>query len=100
VTSQGEREYFLIVAMPQPSPEFEAIFATLPQPTFGRPVLSAPLSTEARTVLRSLGGLTTSSVRVDQQLRLQPEFSTPLAAEEEVARGVWIRQATFENPAR
>lgn len=98
VTSAGGREHFLVMASPRPSPEFEAIFATLPQPAFGRPVLAEPLSAGGRSVLRGVGGLTASSIPVNQQLRLLPEFSTPLGAAEEVAEGVWIRQVTFENP--
>lgn len=98
VTSAGGREHFLIMASPRPSRAFEAIFAMLPQPVFGRPVLAEPLSPEGRSVLRSVGGLAASSIPVDQQLRLLPEFSKPLGTGEEVADGIWIRQVTFENP--
>ena len=96
MTSAGRNEHFLIVASPQRSPEFEEMFASLPQPRFGKPAMK--LSAEGVGLLRSVGGLTTSPARPNLQLRLLPEFSTPLVAVEERVRGVWIRQATFENP--
>ena len=49
-------------------------------------------------VLRGVDGLTASPARKDQQLRLLPQFATPLAAAEEQVRGVWIRHVTFDNP--
>jgi hypothetical protein len=97
ITSTGKKEHFLIVASPQRSREFEEMFATLPQPSFGKSP-ARKLSGEQIGVLRSVGGLTTSPTRKDQQLRLLPQFSTPLAAVEERVRGVWIRQAVFDNP--
>jgi len=51
-------------------------------------------------MLRSVGGLTESPARIDQQLRLMPEFSTPLAEGEEAGEGVWIRHTTFVNPGK
>ena len=59
---------------------------------------NARLSTEALALLRSVGGLTPSPAKVDRQLRLMPEFSTPLTEGEEPGQGVWIRHATFVNP--
>jgi serine/threonine-protein kinase len=100
VTTAGQREHFIILATPQRSPAFEELFASLPAPTFGRPVLNAKLSPAALGILRSVGGLTSSPLKADRQLRLMPEFSTPLKAGEERVRGVWIRQATFENSGK
>ena len=100
VTTAGGREHFLIFASPERSPAFERMFATLPHPTLDKPVLSARLSNETKSVLRGVGGLTSTPVQTDQQLRLTPEFATPLAATEEIARGVWIRQLTLENPSK
>ncbi len=97
ITSTGKKEHFLIVASPQRSREFEEMFATLPRPSFGKPP-ARKLSQEEIGVFRSVGGLTTSPARKDQQLRMLPEFSTPLAPSEERVRGVWIRQVIFENP--
>jgi serine/threonine protein kinase len=97
ITSTGQKEHFLIVASPQRSREFEEMFATLPQPSFGG-TPARKLSGEEMGVLRSVGGLTPSPARKDQQLRLLPQFATPLAADEEHVRGVWIRHATFDNP--
>lgn len=97
ITSTGKKEHFLIVASPQRSREFEEMFATLPQPSFGR-TAARKLSGDEIGVLRSVGGLTASPARRDQQLRLAPEFATPLAAAEERAHGVWIRHVTFDNP--
>ena len=71
VTTAGQREHFLIVASPERSPAFEELFATLPQPTYGKPVLK--LSPDELGVLRSVGGLTASPSRGDRQLRLMPE---------------------------
>ena len=98
VTSVGGTEHFLIVASPQPSREFEEMFASLPLPSFGKPAVK--LSNEGVGLLRSVGGLAASPARGDRQLRMLPEFSTPLAPSEERVRGVWIRQAMFENPAK
>ncbi len=98
VTSAGQKEHFLIVASPQRSTAFEELFATLPQPTYGKPVLK--LSPDEIGVLRSVGGLTASPARGDRQLRLMPQFSTPLAGAEERVSGVWMRHATFENPTK
>ena len=65
---------------------------------FGRTAAARKLSGNEIDVLRSVGGLTASPLRKDQQLRLSPEFSTPLAAAEEQVNGVWIRHVTFDNP--
>ena len=97
ITSTGTKEHFLIVASPQRSREFEEMFATLPQPSFGR-TPARKLSEDEIGVLRSVGGLTASPARKDQQLRLLPQFATPLADAEEQVRGVWIRQVIFDNP--
>ena len=97
-TRAGRKEHFLIVASRERSPAFEEMFATLPQPSFGKPSIRLP--PEGVGLLRSVGGLAPSPLRRDLQLRLLPEFSTPLSAAEERVRGVWIRQATFENPVK
>jgi eukaryotic-like serine/threonine-protein kinase len=97
ITSTGKKEHFLIVASPQRSQEFEEMFATLPQPSFDR-TPARKLSGDEIGVLRSVGGLTASPARKDQQLRLLPQFATPLAEAEEQVRGVWIRHVTFDNP--
>ena len=97
ITSTGKKEHFLIVASPQRSREFEEMFATLPQPSFDR-TPARKLSEDEIGVLRSVGGLTASPARKDQQLRLLPQFATPLADAEEQVRGVWIRQVIFDNP--
>jgi hypothetical protein len=100
VSSTGLREHFMIVASPERSTSFDELFATLPQPVFGRPPQNARLSSEAIGVLRSVGGLIASPAKIDRQLRLMPEFSTPLTEGEEPGQGVWIRQATFMNPGK
>ncbi len=100
VSSTGLREHFMIVASPERSTSFDELFATLPQPVFGRPPQNARLSSEAIGVLRSVGGLIASPAKVDRQLRLMPEFSTPLTDSEEPGQGVWIRHTTFMNPGK
>lgn len=97
VTSSGKKEHFLIVASRQRSREFEEMFAGLPQPSFGKQV-ARKLSDNEIGVLRSVGGLTPSPAGKDRQLRMLPQFSTPLAAVEERVNGVWIRHAAFDNP--
>jgi serine/threonine protein kinase len=98
VTSTGQREHFLLVASPVRSTKFDELFATLPQPVFGRAPQNARLSIPGITLLRSIGGLTASPANTDRQLRLMPEFSTPLTEGEEASQGVWIRHASFVNP--
>ena len=100
VTSTGQREHFLLVASPERSTKFDELFASLPKPAFGRALQNARLSTAMIQQLRSVGGLTTSPANVDRQLRLMPEFSTPLTESEEPGQGVWIRHATFMNPGK
>jgi hypothetical protein len=99
VTTAGGKEHFLIFASPERSAAFERMFASLPHPILNKPVLSARLSNETKTVLRGVGGLTSTPVQLDQQLRLTPEFATPLTGSEEAVQGVWIRQLTLENPS-
>jgi hypothetical protein len=99
VTSPGKREHFLIFASPERSAAFELMSASLPRPRLNQPVVqSAHLSVEQIGVMRAVGGLTASPVGVDQQLRQNPAFDTPLTGDEETARGVWVRQVTLENP--
>ena len=100
VTSSGQREHFFLVASPARSKEFDELFANFPQPVFGRVPQNARLSSEGIGMLRSVGGLTESPAKIDQQLRLMPEFSTPLTEGEEAGEGVWIRHATFVNPGK
>jgi hypothetical protein len=101
VTSPGGREHFVIFASPEPpSPAFARIFDELPGPTAGKPIRTHRLSIEAVGVLRGVGGLASKPARSDQPARLSSEFATPLTGSEEMARGVWVRQITLENPAR
>jgi eukaryotic-like serine/threonine-protein kinase len=101
VTTAGGREHFLIFATPAPpSPAFERMFAALPRPAEGRPVRHHRLSRDAINVLRGVGGLSTTVTSKQRPLRLDPEFAAPLTATQEVARGVWVRQLTLENPVK
>ena len=97
VTTAGGREHFVIMASPTRSMLFEKMFAALPKAAMNKPVQFARLSTKDLGVLRSVGGLAVAT-SPDAQLRLTPAFETPLSGREETARGLWIRQATFENP--
>ncbi len=97
VTSTGGREHFVVIASLAPSPTFEKMFATLPRPTFNRPV--ARLTPDNLGVLRSVGGLALATPsKDDAQLRTTTGFGNPLTGREETVSGVWIRQATMENP--
>ena len=106
VSTPGRREHFVLFASRERSPEFETIVSTLPVPLLNSPVASvepAPLSPEALTVLRSVGGLAVSSVpgadaNASRQLHRLPEFA-PFVPGEQTARGIWRRRATFENPS-
>jgi tRNA A-37 threonylcarbamoyl transferase component Bud32 len=101
VSSRGGREHFLLVARPERSPEFEKVISTLPAPVLNRPVEPAPLSADALSTLRSVGGLTVSSVAptgTSLQLHRQPEFSMAFVPGEQTVDGSWVRQATFDNP--
>ena len=103
VSSRGGREHFLLVARPERSPEFEKIISTLPAPVLNRPVEPAPLSADARSTLRGIGGLTVSSVAptgTSLQLHRQPEFSMAFVPGQQTVNGSWVRQATFDNPSR
>ncbi|HEU4925695.1 MAG TPA: serine/threonine-protein kinase [Vicinamibacterales bacterium] len=103
VSSRGGREHFLLVARPERSPEFEKVISTLPAPVLNRPVEPAPLSADALSTLRSVGGLTVSSVvptGTSLQLHRQPEFSMAFVPGEQTVDGSWVRQATFDNPIR
>jgi serine/threonine protein kinase len=96
VSSTGGKEHFLVIASTKPSPLFDQMFSTLPPATFNKRAVR--LSTENLGVLRSVGGLVMSDTRSSRQLHTTPEFATALTGKEEIARGVWRRQATVENP--
>jgi serine/threonine protein kinase len=99
VTSAGGHEHFLIFASPDaPSPAFKHLFAALPHPAEGTPVVGSRLSADALAVLRGVGGLVSSPPSPGPPRRLTREFGAPLGEAEEAARGVWVRQITLENP--
>ena len=102
VSSRGGREHFLVVANRERLPEFEKVISTLPTPVLNRPPDPAPLSPEALSQLRGVGGLAVSPLPADTSLQLNrlPEYSTPFEPGEQTVRDTWIRQATFENPVR
>jgi hypothetical protein len=103
VSSRGGREHFLLVASRERSAGFEKVISTLPPPVLNRPRLSAPLSPDALSTLRSVGGLAVSSVAASGtslQLHRQPEFSMAFVPGEQTVNGTWVRQATFDNPIR
>jgi serine/threonine-protein kinase len=101
VSSQGGREHFLLVASRERSAAFEKVISTLPPPVLNQSPLSAPLSPDALSTLRSVGGVAVSSVApagTSLQLHRQPEFSMAFVPGEQTVNGTWVRQATFENP--
>ena len=100
VTSAGGREHFLIFASPEPVTAFEKIFGALPRPELHAPVVSAPLSHDVVGLLRGVGGLVAQSARQPAGSRLAEQFTTELAPTVETARGLWVRQITFDNPSR
>lgn len=97
VTSKGGKEHFLVMASPTPpAPMFQKMFASLPRATFTRP--AAKLTAANLGVFRGIGGLTVSADTASAQLHEDSVFGTALTGKEEAVRGVWIRQATVENP--
>ena len=100
VSTAGGREHFLVFASPQPlSPAFQRVFDALPRPSANAPTLAQPLSSDLVSVLRGVGGLTTTPAPVAGP-GLRAEFGSALPGGEETVRGVWVRQLTLENPAR
>ena len=98
VTSAGGREHFLVIVSPTRSATFEKMFAGLPSPVLNQQISYPKLSSEALGALRSVGGLAVAPSLKHEQLRATPGFAMPLIDQEETTQGVWIRQATFENP--
>ena len=98
VTTAGGREHFLVIASPTRSATFEKVFTALPSPVLNQRISYPKLSPEGLGALRSVGGLTVAPSPQREQLRTTPGFAMPLTDKEETAQGVWIRQATFDNP--
>ena len=99
VTSAGGREHFLIFVTPEPLGAFDRMFASLDRPVLNAPVLSARMPTEAVGILRGIGGITAATAVPGRGL-LAEQFTTPLRGGSEVARGLWVRQITLENPGQ
>jgi serine/threonine-protein kinase len=98
VTTAGGREHFFVIASPTRSATFEKMFAALSSPVLNQQISYPKLSSEALGALRSVGGLAVVPAQKHEQLRTTPGFAMPLTDQEETAQGVWIRQATFDNP--
>lgn len=98
VTTAGGREHFLVIASPTRSATFEKMFAALPSPVFNQQISYPKLSSDALGALRSVGGLVVAPSQKHEQLRATPGFAMPLTDKEETVEGVWIRQASFDNP--
>ena len=96
-TTAGGREHFLIFASPERLSAFEEMFAALPQPAFGQPVVSAKISNQALLKLRGVGGLT-ATPGAQSSARLANVFTSSLGDGEETANGLWVRQLTVDNP--
>jgi uncharacterized protein DUF4384 len=61
VDTPGGREHFIIFASPDRLTDFEqTIFASMPRPQSGKPVLNVRLTEAAKNMLRSVGGLVVS----------------------------------------
>jgi len=99
VTTQGEREHFLVFASPEPVESLEEAFARLPSPRAGTPI-GAALPTAAVERLRGVGGLTPAPPTQGEGAGLSRLFTAPLTEAREQTRGLWVRQLTLENPVR
>ena len=99
VSTAGRREHFFVIVSPERSPVFEKMFSTLPAPVLNQQITYPKLNAYALGLLRSVGGLAVAPPSQQlTQLRSTPGFAMPLTDREETAQGVWIRQATFDNP--
>jgi hypothetical protein len=102
VTTEGEREHFLVFASPEPVPSLEQAFASLSVPKEGAPIGSNRLGRETLERLRGVGGL--GGVVAASAERREPSFSRvftePLTNIRERTSGLWVRQLTVENPLR
>ena len=100
VTSAGGREHLLVFVSPEEVPVFEQLATRLPRPTPGKPVTGSRFPESAASVLRGIGGLATAPPPATGVDRLSTRFTMPLPDSEETTSGLWVRQITFENPAR
>jgi len=100
VTTQGEREHFLVFASPEPVDSLEDAFARLPSPRAGMPIGGAQLSSAAVERLRGVGGLTPAPPTQGENAGLSRLFTSPLTDTREQTRGLWVRQLTLQNPVR
>jgi serine/threonine-protein kinase len=98
ITTSGIREHFVIFVTPERSITFEKLFAALPAPTEDAPA-GVRLLAPAINQLRGIGGLTAKAASTQASIRTMPAFATPLPTSAETARGLWVRQVAFENPA-
>jgi eukaryotic-like serine/threonine-protein kinase len=102
VTSAGGREYFLVVASPEPVGELEAELSRLPAPTPGKPITYAKVGDGTIELLRGVGGVSevpAGTAAPAPRSRAFDRFRA-LAARETGVRGVWVRQIVLENPGR
>ena len=98
ITSPGKREHFLVFANPERLQAFEEMFATLPRPVFGKPVVTtAKIPNGTLSKLRGVGGLSAHTPERKGVL-LSDIFTSPAGDGEETAHGLWVRQLTVDNP--
>lgn len=101
VTSQGQREHFLVFANPTELTAFNDVLKGLPTPEAGHPLISAPLPKNFVGQLRGVGGLVNARASARSE-RFRDLFSKaePLRNDSETMSGPWIRQITLENPVK
>jgi len=103
VSSAGGREYFLVVASPEPVPEIEADLARLPAP---RTSGSAGYASVSEATVRRLRGVGEIGALPEELARPAVPRSRAfdrfraLAGRESEVRGVWVRQIVLENPRK
>ena len=103
VDKAGGREHFLVLASPTRLADFEqTLFASLPRPETGKPILSTRLSQDTKSALRSVGGLVGRPDSKPQGAGplVQLFLAEPLGDAKETAHGLWVRQLTVENPVK
>jgi hypothetical protein len=101
VSSAGGREYFLVVASPEPVREIEADLGRLPGPRRMDQIAYARIGAATMYRLRGVGEIGTlppSQARPVAPSSHAFDRFRALAGRETEVRGLWVRQIVLENP--
>lgn len=99
VTPGGGRQHLIVIASPTRA-MLDEMFTRLPRSPVRNPSsIDSQLSTTEPGKLRSLYGIVLPPAVTGGEPYADRWFHDPLPAGEETARGVWIREATYEYPS-